>query len=351
MVLLICDFLLSLKKDTFEIILRYITILIISIKFLANKLCIVFGCTGQDGSLACYSLLKKGYKVLGISRSFPPNYQYLKKLGIYRSFEIKQLADENELISCQKILETYKPDQIYNLAAQSSVGVSFQEPFSCIQSIYQLSLVILEAARNTKFDGNIFFAGSSEIFGNTQVAAGVNHTKKSLSPYAHAKEASMQLVCKYREIYALNCITGILFPHESILRAENFVFPKIIKGAVRCQKNKDYTLNLGNINLARDWGWAPDYVEAMQLMTSSKVNKDYVICTGKLTPLIEVINKTFKKLDMNWQDYVVINEKSKRSYDISQSFGDAKPLKNELGWENTKNIDDIIDLMISEHFE
>ncbi len=306
----------------------------------------VFGCTGQDGSLTCYSLLNKGYKVLGISRSVRPNYQYLKKLGINRSFEIQQLAVGDELNSYQKILETYKPDEVYNLAAQSSVGLSFEEPYSCIQSIYQLTLLILEAARKIEFEGNIFFSGSSEIFGNTINAAGINSPKKSLSPYAHAKEASLELVRRYREIYNLNCITGILFNHESTLRTEKFVIPKIIKGALRCEKDKNYKLNLGNINIARDWGWAPDYVEAIQQITRANIKKDYIICSGKLTQLIQVIDKTFRKLNMNWQDYVIISENSKRKFDIAQSFGDPKPLKIELGWENKKSIDEIIDLML-----
>ena len=309
----------------------------------------VFGCTGQDGSLACYSLLKKGYTVLGISRSVKPNYQYLKKLGIDRSFEIQQLAVKDDLNLFKKILETFQPDEIYNLAAQSSVGLSFKEPYSCIQSIYQLTLLILEAARKMEFDGNIFFAGSSEVFGDTKTAAGINSPKRSLSPYAHAKEASFQLVSRYREIYNLNCMTGIFFNHESSLRTERFVIPKIIKGAIRCEKDKNYKLHLGNIDIARDWGWAPDYVEATQEITRAKIKKDYVICTGKLTQLVEVINKTFKKLNMDWKDYVVISESYKRKFDITQNFGDPRPLKNELGWENKKNIDEIIDLLLCEY--
>ncbi len=306
----------------------------------------VFGCTGQDGSLACHSLLKRGYKVIGISRNIEPNYQYLAKLGIDNSFEIKHLGIRQELNSYQKILDFYKPDEIYNLAAQSSVSLSFKEPYSCIDSIYTLTLTILEAARNVQFEGNLFFAGSSEIFGNTKVQAGINHPKNCLSPYAHAKEASMQLICKYREIYGLNCTIGILFPHESTLRTQKFVVPKIIKGALKCQKDKSYKLHLGNINISRDWGWAPDYVEAMQIITRANLQKDFVICTGKLTPLKVLIEKTFKKLNMNWQDYVVINKNFKRSFDIAESVGDPNPLKNELGWENKKNIDEIIDLLL-----
>ena len=306
----------------------------------------VFGCTGQDGSLACHSLLKRGYKVIGISRNIEPNYQYLAKLGIDNSFEIKHLGIGQELKSYQKILDFYKPDEIYNLAAQSSVSLSFKEPYSCIDSIYTLTLTILEAARNVQFEGNLFFAGSSEIFGNTKVQASINHPKNCLSPYAHAKEASMQLICKYREIYGLNCTIGILFPHESTLRTQKFVVPKIIKGALKCQKDKSYKLHLGNINISRDWGWAPDYVEAMQIITRANLQKDFVICTGKLTPLKVLIEKTFKKLNMNWQDYVVINKNFKRSFDIAESVGDPNPLKNELGWENKKNIDEIIDLLL-----
>ena len=313
---------------------------------MSKKLCIVFGCTGQDGSLTCYSLLKKGYNVIGISRNFSPNYKYLKKLDINNSFEIRHLNKEEDLYSYQKLIDFYRPDEIYNLAAQSSVSFSFKEPYITIKSIYHLTQNILEAARKLDFKGTIFFAGSSEIFGETKKAAGINHPKNCKSPYAHAKEASLNLVRHYREVYNLNCITGILFNHESPLRSEKFVIPKIIKGAKKCKNDKNFQLLLGNIDISRDWGWAEDYVEAMQIITRAKEKKDYVICTGKLTPLISIIEKTFRKLDMNWHDYVVVNKNFKRSFDISQNFGDPKPLKNKLGWQNTKNIDDIIDLLL-----
>ena len=306
----------------------------------------VFGCTGQDGSLTCYSLLKKGYTVIGISRKFSPDYKYLKKLDIDKSLEIKQLEIEEDLNSYQSLIDFYKPDEIYNLAAQSSVGFSFKEPHITIKSIYHLTLNILEAARKLDFEGTIFFAGSSEIFGETKKAAGINHPKNCKSPYALAKEASMNLVRYYREVYNLNCITGILFNHESSLRNEKFVIPKIIKGAKKCKKDKNFKLLLGNIEISRDWGWAEDYVEAMQIITRAQEKEDFVICTGILTPLIAIIDKTFRKMDMNWQDYVVINKNFTRSFDISQSFGDPKPLKNKLGWQSTKNIDEIIDLLL-----
>tara|TARA_B100000945_G_scaffold98690_1_gene77305 strand:- start:8445 stop:9374 length:930 start_codon:yes stop_codon:yes gene_type:complete len=306
----------------------------------------VFGCTGQDGSLISNSLLKKGYEVIGITRSNTPNYQYLKQLGINQSFEIQKIGDENDLFSFQKLIEFHNPIEIYNLSSQSSVGLSFKEPYSSIKSIYHLTLILLEAIRTIQFKGNIFFAGSSEMFGETKVGADINYPREPLSPYAHAKEASFNLVKQYRKYYKINCVTGVLFNHESTLRPDKFVIPKIIKGALQCKKNKNYKLNLGNIDIARDWGWAEDYVEAMQIITRAKKKHDHVICTGKLTSLTELIEKVFKQLDMNWKDHVIIDTKYTRPNDILKSFGSPKALKLELDWENKKSIEDIIDLLL-----
>ena len=314
---------------------------------MAKKICIVFGCTGQDGSLISRSLLRKGYEVIGVSRSNQSDYQYLSQLGINKSFEIKQITEENNLNYLQKFIESYVPDEIYNLSAQSSVGLSFNDPYSSIKSIYYHTLKLLEAARRLKFEGTIFFAGSSEMFGETENGADVYHPRSPVSPYAHAKEASFNLVKQYRELYDVNCVTGVLFNHESTLRTDKFVFPKIIKGALQCQKDKNHRLVLGNIEIFRDWGWAEDYVEAMQVITRAKKIKDHVICTGKLISLKEVIKRIFKKLDMNWEDYVIIKEGLKRTNDISKSYGNPLPLKKDLGWKNEKNIDDIINLLLN----
>ena len=174
----------------------------------------VFGCTGQDGSLISNSLLKKGYEVIGITRSNSPNYQYLKQLGINQSFKIQKIGDENDLFSYQKLIEFHNPIEIYNLSAQSSVGLSFKEPYSSIKSIYHQTLMLLEATRTINFKGNIFFAGSSEMFGETEIGADIFHPRNPSSPYAHAKEASFNLVKQYRQLYDLNCVTGVLFNHE-----------------------------------------------------------------------------------------------------------------------------------------
>ncbi len=306
----------------------------------------VFGCTGQDGSLISNSLLRKGYEVLGITRSSKPNYQYLQQLGINQSFEIKKIGVENDLLSFQKLIEFYDPIEIYNLSAQSSVGLSFKEPYSSIKSIYHQTLILLEAIRTIEFNGTIFMAGSSEMFGETKVAADIYHPRKPLSPYAHAKEASFSLVKQYRRIYNINCVTGVLFNHESTLRTDRFVIPKIIKGAIQCKKNKAYKINLGNIDIYRDWGWAEDYVEAMQRITRADKKQDHVICTGNLTSLKDFIKKVFDKIDLNWQDHVTINKGHKRPHDILKSFGSPQALKLELNWENKKSIEDIIELLL-----
>ena len=266
-------------------------------------------------------------------------------LGIDKDVKI-QKCDINNYENVLRLISAENPDQIYNLAAQSSVGKSFSNPVDTIHSIVNGTLNILESCKKIQYEGNIFFAGSSEIFGQTEIAADISHKQNPTSPYAIAKQTSLNLVKLYREIHNIKCKTGILFNHESPLRGEHFVTHKIVSSAIQCKRNPNYKLELGNINISRDWGWAEEYVEAFQLMNSKNNDKDQIICTGKLTKLIDFISITFEKLGLNHNDHIIINQNNIRPKEINKSFGDPKPFYNKFKWKAEITINEIIDNLI-----
>ena len=309
------------------------------------KSALVLGCSGQDGSYICKSLLEKKFHVIGLTRQrkgFIPNHL---KLGIQDEIEI-EIGDLGNFKTISNLIEKFQPKYIYNLAAQSSVGASFSTPSKTIDSMVNGTLNILEVSRKSEYGGTIFFAGSSEIFGETAEAADINHLQNPQSPYGIGKQASFNLVKLYRDIYNINCVTGVLFNHESPLRNENFVTHKIIVGALECTRNKSHKIKLGNLNVARDWGWAEEYVEAMQIISTAKELKDYVICTGELTTLKKFIEIVFQELNLNWEEHIDTDEKFFRDKDILQSFGNPYRLKKDLDWMAQKNIAQIIRKLI-----
>lgn len=316
---------------------------------LNTKTAIVLGCSGQDGSLISKSLLEQGKRVIGLARSKQVQINNHVKLGIDKDIEIKW-GDINSEKTIQYLIEHYQPDSIFNLAAQSSVGKSFSEPTETLQSIISGTLNILEIARKTKYKGHIFFAGSSEMFGNTEKAADIEHQQNPMSPYGIAKQTSFNLVKLYRTIFQVNCVTGILFNHESHLRDEDFVIPKIIKSALQIKKyNSKNKIKFGNIKIIRDWGWAPEYVEAIQLITNSKKLNDHVICSGKANSLEAFITKVFENLNLNWEEHIEIDKNLFRAQEIPKSYGNPNYLFNELGWKSKENIDTIIHKLM-QHF-
>ena len=312
-----------------------------------TKTSIVLGCSGQDGSLLCNSLVKKGEKVIGLTRSKQNQIKNHIKLGINKDVEIRE-GDISRPETIQYLIDHYQPNSIFNLASQSSVGKSFSHPTETLKSIIDVTQNILEISRKTKYNGKIFFAGSSEMFGNTEKAADITHQQNPISPYAIAKQASFNLVKLYRELHEINCVTGILFNHESNLRNENFISHKIILGAIECSRNRLHKIKIGNMNIYRDWGWAEEYVEAIQSINSSKKIKDYVVCTGKLTSMKDFIEIAFSKFDLNWKDHIVIDKKFIRKNDIKKSYGDPYPLSKDLNWKAKTYIEKIIENIINE---
>ncbi|MCW3088212.1 MAG: GDP-mannose 4,6-dehydratase [Sediminibacterium sp.] len=311
------------------------------------KKALVSGVSGQDGSYLAELLLKKGYEVYGGSRD--------AQAASFSNLEILKIKKDIQLISVnitdfRNTLDTIlkiKPDEIYNLSGQSSVGLSFEQPVETLESISIGNLNLLEAVRFTALPIKLYNAGSSECFGDTSGEPADETTAfRPRSPYAVAKATAYWQLANYREAYALHACTGILFNHESPLRKENFVTRKIISTACRIYKGSTEKLYLGNIDISRDWGWAPEYVEAMWLMMQREVPEDFVIATGKTHTLAAFIDLCFSKLGLLWTDHVRTDPKLFRLTDLHG--GKANPSKAEkvLGWKAQVSLESIIERMI-----
>ena len=306
---------------------------------------LIIGCTGQDGSFLTKSLLKKGFEVVGTTRKAEKYIENHNLLGISKDIDLRTL-DICDFESSKTLISEIAPEQIYYLAAQSSVGESFKYPEETIKSICIGTATLLEAYKKSGIDSRLFFAGSGEIFGATKGKATLDHPLKPANPYAIAKITSQQLVDLYRNLYGIEACTGILFNHESELRTNNFVTKKIINGAIHAATNKDYKILLGNIHIERDWGFAKEYVEAMQLTLNSKVLKNRIICSGFKLSLEKFIEIAFKKVGLNWQNHIVIDKNLIRPSDIKKNIGDPKTTLKEIGWKAETYGSKLIDVLI-----
>ncbi|MFP4087049.1 MAG: GDP-mannose 4,6-dehydratase, partial [Desulfobacteraceae bacterium] len=251
-----------------------------------GKTALIFGISGQDGAYLAGWLLKRGYRVAGASRDAQMStFTNLIKLGIRDQVEVES-ASLKEFRSVLQVLKKVQPHEVFNLAGQSSVALSFDQPVEAFDSISIGTLNLLEAIRFLGGPIRLYNAASSECFGNTDGEAAVETTPfHPRSPYAVAKSAAFWHVANYREAYGLFACSGILFNHESPLRPKRFVTRKITDAACRIARKKQEKLTLGNISVQRDWGWAPEYVEAMWLMLQQKEPDDYVIATGETNRL------------------------------------------------------------------
>jgi len=313
------------------------------------KKALIIGISGQDGTYLAKHLLKNGYEVHGTSRDADlSSFSGLKKLAIYEKVSLHSMS----LIDFRSVMQTIlqvQPDEIYNLAGQTSVGLSFLQPVETLESISIGSLNILEVLRFHKLPTKFYNACSSECFGDTNGKAANEETPfRPRSPYAVAKAAAFWQVANYREAYNLFACSGILFNHESPLRPKRFVTKKIIKTACQIAKGEKIKLNLGNISIKRDWGWAEEYAEGMYLMLQQNQSDDFVLATGKNTTLKEFIKKTFDYFNLSYEDHIVINNEFIRPTDLTFNLGDPSKAKRILHWEAKYSIDDIIRMMIEE---
>lgn len=312
-----------------------------------KKIALIIGISGQDGAFLSQFLLSKGYEVHGSSRDAQIHeFKGLKTLGIKEQVKLHSL-NTKDFRNFLEVLKRVQPDEIYNLSGQSSVGLSFEQPVETFDSIAVATLNLLEAIRFMERPVRFYNAGSSECFGETPHNGADEDTPfMPLSPYATAKAASFWQVANYRKAYGLYCCTGILFNHESYLRPSRFVTQKIIKTALRISKGSNEKLVLGNLDIYRDWGWAPDYVQAMWLMLQQDKPDDYIVASGKSHSLRNFVEKTFKQLNLNIDDHVVSDKSFFRPSDISFSLGNPNRTKEKLGWSSKIDLDGIISRMI-----
>lgn len=310
-----------------------------------NKNVLILGVTGQDGSYLSKLLIDKGYSVFGTTRnSFNADISNLQKLGIAEKVNLisSSLKDLKNLIS---ILEEINPAKIFHLAGQTSVGLSFELPIEAIESITLSTLNILEAVKNFNPKIKLFIPCSSECFGNTNYnnPADENYPFKPCSPYAIAKSSVYWLANYYRKSHGIFVTICFLSNHESPLRGENFVTSKIVKGIKGIIENNDKKIQLGNIDIVRDWGWAPSYVEAIYKAINIEYPDDFFISTGKSHSLRELISIAFKLSNLgDYNQYIETNNNEIRPIEIRESFLDPSKAKRVLNWENSLSIEQII---------
>ena len=309
---------------------------------------IITGITGQDGAYLSILLLQKGYKVVGLTRNnHAVNLERLKLLGIESQVIIEE-CDLLDLSSVINLVRKYMPDEIYNLAAQSSVGLSFQQPIGTIHFNVISVLNLLESIRLVKVKTKFYQASSSEMYGKVDsLPITLNTPMHPLSPYAISKASSHWTVVNYRESYGLYACNGVLFNHESFLRGPNFFVKKVISECVKNQNNPDWKLKLGNIDLKRDFGYSPKYVEAMWLMLQQEQARDFIICSGKSITLRSIVEYVFKKLDIS-NDKLYIDSELLRPIDIEDIYGDNQDAHRILGWDYNYSFYDILENLIEE---
>ena len=311
------------------------------------KTALIFGISGQDGTYLARFLLEKGYEVVGTSRDAQiSSFSNLIRLGLRDRVEVESVA-LNDFRSVLQVLKRIQPDEIYNLAGQTSVGLSFGQPVESFESISIGTLNLLEAIRFLEKPVKIYNAGSSECFGNTQGHPADETTPfYPRSPYAVAKAAAYWQVANYRDAYELFACSGLLFNHESPLRPERFVTRKIVSTACRIAGGSRERLELGNIDIQRDWGWAPEYVEAMWLMLQQEAPDDYVIATGETNKLEDFVHTVFSSLGLDWKEHVAVNQELFRPADILISRADPERAARKLGWRAQYRMRDVAKMMV-----
>lgn len=312
------------------------------------KKALITGIGGQDGAYLARLLASKGYTVFGTSRDADQaQFVGLKSLGLHDAVRVFSLypGDFRSVLQC---LVNVEPDEVYHLAGQSSVGRSFEQPVETLESIATGTLNLLEAIRFTRRPIRFYNAGSSECFGDTGIARADENTPfRPCSPYGVAKAAAFWEVASYREAYNLFACTGILFNHESPLRGSRFVTRKIVQAACRIAAGSTERLQLGNIEIARDWGWAPEYVEAMWRMLQQPVPRDYVIATGRTSRLSLFIEMVFAECGLDYRDWVDVDQTLFRPADLNESHADPGKAERELGWRASVFLEDIVRRMVA----
>ena len=313
----------------------------------SSKKALISGVTGQDGALLARLLLHMGYEVIGTSRN--PEFQSgnnLSRLGIYNKVKIVELHLDN-LDQTQTLLKQIQPDEIYHLAGQSSVGLSFKIPTETHTSISVSTINLLEAIRLNSPHTRFYNAASSECYGDTKGQPATEETNfNPQSPYAVAKASAYWMTQLYRRSYDLFASNGVLFNHESPLRGEQFVTQKIIKTAQNIAAGKAHFLELGNLDITRDWGWANEYVTAIWKILQAKNSDDFIIATGKSHSLRDFVHSVFKYYNLDPVEHLRINQGFLRPNDLKDSSANPQKAELILGWRATRSMDDVVRGMI-----
>ena len=312
-----------------------------------GKTALITGISGQDGAYLAHFLLERGYQVYGTARDAQMStFSNLERLGIRDRVHFDSMA-LNDFRSVLNVLAKVKPDELYNLAGQSSVGLSFQQPVETLESISVGTLNLLEAIRFIGRPIRLYNAGSSECYGDTGGARADEMTPfHPRSPYGVAKATAFWEVANYRESYGLFACSGILFNHESPLRPARFVTRKIVSAAVRIAAGSGEKLHLGNMAICRDWGWAPEYVEAMWLMMQQTAPDDYVVATGETNSLEEFVAEAFRCNGLDWRNHVETDPSLLRPSEIMVGRGNPRKAFDKLGWRAKFKMQDVIKMMI-----
>lgn len=325
-----------------------------------RKKALITGITGQDGSYLSEFLLKKGYEVHGIVRRASTfntdriDHLYVDphKPDVHLFLHYGDLSDGPGL---RRILETVQPDEVYNLAAQSHVAVSFQQPEYTADTDGLGTLRLLEAVRDyrqrTNHELRFYQAGTSEMFGASPPPQSEVTPFYPRSPYAAAKVYAYWQTINYREAYGIFACNGILFNHESERRGETFVTRKITRGATRIKMGLQDKLFLGNLEAKRDWGHAEDYVEAMWLMLQQSEPDDYVVATSEAHSVKEFVERVFGRLGLNWQHYVEVDPRYFRPTEVEYLLGDPSKAKSKLGWQPKVTLDELVARMVNHDLE
>ncbi len=307
----------------------------------SNKIALVTGCTGQDGSYLCELLLSKGYEVYGMIR--PSSTNNRSRIDhIFNTQEKREkylkYGDMTDIFSILRILKEVQPDEVYNLAAQSHVGISWDIPYYTAQTTGIGVLNLLESIRFLELKCKIYQASTSELFNGTEGVQDENTVKDPVSPYGTAKLYGFQIAKNYREAFGMFICNGILFNHESPRRGDNFVTKKIVNQA------KNGVLHLGNLDVARDWGYAPEYVEGMWLMLQQDKPDDYILATGGTHTIKEFIGWVEELTNQKLS--IVIDKKFIRPHDVNVLCGNPSKIKEKLGWEAKTKGKDLVKKML-----
>ena len=315
-----------------------------------DRRALITGITGQDGAYLAKFLLDKGYEVYGTYRRLSsPNFWRLQYLGIFDVVNLIpiDLTDTSSILEAIKIAE---PDEVYNLAAQSFVGASFEQPIATGDVSGLAVTRILEIIRQINPDIKFYQASTSELYGNVIKEGKLNEDSpfRPASPYAAAKLYAYWITRIYREAYGIFAVNGILFNHESPLRGLEFVTRKISNAVAKIALGLEKELRLGNLNAKRDWGYAPEYVEAMWLMLQQDEPDDYVIATGEAHSVKEFCEIAFDVVGLDWQEYVKVDKKFMRPLDVEYLCGDYSKAKKKLGWEPKTKFKQLVKIMVKE---